>query len=396
MFNKQATHLIMISMMLNFASLLSSVFLNIFLWRITSDIIYIAQYNLVLYMVYTIFFPLCAYVLKKRSVILVLRISIVLQILYFTCIILSGERAADYIYIFGVITGISGAANANSINQLTVRFTDTENRSKFLSVSGTLNSIAAMISPMLSGMIIILFQELTGYYVIFTISIVLYIISFAMSSWFGEKTLSREFHFFKTFFSCPQAMIGVNATQFIIGVRDGIFGFLINILVFDIVQTESVFGAATSFSKFIVVLAYWAGSRWVNKNNLFKHLRYSMWLMFAAPIPLFILANQLGVISQMILDSIAAPLVAITLNSLIFNNVESSIKNDNLEELLAVREVWLDFGKVVGVVGFLLLYPMLSQMWIFIIVMVTNLCYVGSYHIFKLVERKNIASIYKG
>lgn len=386
----KTTKLMIISMLLNFATLLSSVFVNIFLWKITSDMMSIAKYNLVMYLVLTLVFPCFSFLSKKYSATLVFRISIIFQILYFVSIILSGDYAADFIYLFGVLTGIGTAASANSTNQLTVQYTDSDNRSWFLSVSGTLNSIAAMVSPIISGVLITLFSELTGYYVIFAISMVLYIVAFGMSAWFRERMPQRDFHFMKLFLHSPRAMKLVNATQCFIGIRDGIFGFLINILIFDIVRTESMFGAATALSKLVVVITYYIGSRSINRRNLYKHLQYSMWLMFAAPIPLFLIAGQTGVVLQMTMDAIASPLVAITLNSLMYNKIESVVQMDNLEELLAVKEVWLNTGKAIGVAGFMLLYPLLGQGWILTLILVTNLCYVLAYYIYKWMDKKNI------
>ncbi|MEG1752372.1 MAG: MFS transporter, partial [Christensenella sp.] len=353
------------------------------------------KYNLIVFLAYTLIFPLCSYISKKYSVTMVFRISIGFQILYFASIILSGDNASKYIYLFGILSGLSAAANANSMNQLTVQLTKPENRSMFFSISGTLNSIAAMVSPLISGMLITLFNELLGYYVVFGISMILYTIAFFISGWFDAKTPNRESHFFKQLFLRNKTLAFINLGQFTVGMRDGIFGFLINILVFDVVKTENIFGAATSFSKFIVVIFYFLGSKYIRKSNLFAHLKYSMWIMFAAPIPLFLLANEYGVILQMILDSIASPLVATTLNSISYNKIESEAKNDNLEECLAVKEVWLNAGKVVGIGGFMLLYPFLSSKYIFAIILVTNLCYVLSYYIYKFMESKKYNKNYR-
>lgn len=375
-----------ISVVLNLASLLSGVFVNIFLWKITSDMLSIAKYNLVMYLTLTLVFPLFSYLSKKHSATLVFRISIIFQILYYVSIIFAGERAGDFIYLLGILTGIGAAANANSTNQLTVQYTEPDNRSQFLSVSGTLNSIAAMVSPLIAGGIITISDELIGYYVVFGMSMILYIVAFGMSIWFSEKSPSGEFHFLNDFLHCPGPMKWVNATQVLIGVRDGVFDFLINILIFDIVQTESVFGAATSASKLIVVLSYLCGSRFINRSNLYKHLRYSMWLMFAAPIPLFLFSHQVSVVLQMTMNAIAAPLVAITLNSLMYNKIESVKRVDNLEELLAVKEVWLNTGKSAGAAGFICLYPLISRQGILAVLLITNLCYVFSYYIYRYVD----------
>jgi hypothetical protein len=98
---------------------------------------------------------------------------------------------------------------------------------------------------------------------------------------------------------------------------------------------------------------------------------------------LFFFASQWSVVAQIMMNSIASPIVAITLNSLMYNKVESIVEKDNLEELLAVKEVWLNIGKVIGVAGFMLLYPVLNTISIYIIVLVTNTCYILSYFIYK-------------
>lgn len=388
MFSKQAVRLMILLSMMSFASLLSNVFVNIFLWKITSDMRSLAIYNLTLYAACALTIPVFGWVMKRYSAMLVFRLSILFSIAYFSCIILCAGRIEQILYLLGTLSGIGTASNVNSSNQLTVRFTQPENRSRFLSYSNVLNSAASMVCPLISGVLIMLFDDLYGYYVLFGISIALYLASFVLCSWFEEQHAARPFRFFYTWRTCSPLLRRVNLTQFIIGLRDGIFDFLINVLIFDIVKNEGLFGAATSFSRLIIVIFYWAAGRWVHKDNLYKHLRYSMWLMWAAPIPLFVLANTPGMIAQTIMNAIAAPIVAITLNSLNFNSIERASRNDDLEESLALKEVCLNTGKATGVAIFLVMQSYLTTGWIYAILLILNLCYVASYYIYRGAERK--------
>lgn len=387
---KKAKQLIIISFVINTGTLLSGSFVSIFLWKITESIQSVARYNLVLFAIYAVVFPVFSWVSKRYSVTLVLRISLVFQILYFGSIIFMGQQAAGYLWLLSILSGIAAAANANSQNQLTIENTQPENRSIFVSYSGMLNSIAAMFSPLLSGFIIVLFPDMLGYYVMFFGSMALFIVAFFLVNWFSGKGSSASFTFFRSFYRSTKQLPGFYAGQFTVGVRDGIFGFLISILLFDVIQTESLFGAASALFKLVAIVCYFFGVRFIRRSNLWVHLRYSMWIMFAAPIPLFLFQNQFGVIGQMGLDAVASPLVAITLNSLIMNIIEGSAKqHNNLEELLAVKEVWLHLGKVAGVLMFILLEPVISRPAMYIIMLVTNLCYVFSYVMYKQIDIKN-------
>lgn len=386
MFNKKAKQLIILTIITTLASLLSSVFVNTFFFKVTSDLMPIATYNLCLCAASAVAFPLFGAVTKKIGSANVQRIGILLQIIYLGFIILMGSNVSRTVVLCGILSGIATSALAIAGSKLTIEYTDSGCRSAYLSASGTLTSFVSVISPIISGFIIARFVGLKGYYITFLLSLVLYAIAFILTVWFNEKPKKSRFGFLKMIKMRNTTFALLNFGQFAVGVRDGIFGFLISIMMFEIVKSEGVYGLTTSFAKLIVVGAYFLGVKFINPKNLFKWLRPSMWLMFAAPIPLFLLQNQLGLTSQIIMDSIASPLVAITLNSLIYNKLETIGKNGKTEEAIAVQQVWLNFGKVTGIASFMLLYPLLNYSAVLVIVLITNLCYVLSYFLFKRID----------
>lgn len=386
MFNKKAKQLIVMSIITTLASLLSNVFVNTFFLRVTSDLMPIATYNLCLCASSAVAFPLFGAATKKIGSANVQRAGILLQIMYLGFILLMGDNVSQMVVICGILSGVATSSMAIAGNKLTIEYTNTNCRSAYLSVSGTFTSIVSVVSPLISGFIIARFAGLKGYYITFLLSLVLYVIAFILTIWFNEKPKKSRFEFFQMLKLRNKTFALLNVGQFAVGVRDGIFGFLISIMMFEIVKSEGIYGITTSFAKLIVVAAYFLGVKFINPKNLFKWLRPSMWLMFAAPIPLFLLQNQLGLTAQIIMDSIASPLVAITLNSLIYNKLEKIGQNGKTEEAIAVQQVWLNFGKVAGIAGFMVLYPLLNYAAVLLIVLITNLCYVLSYFLFKRID----------
>lgn len=386
MINSQARRLIVVSMISALASSLSGIFVNTFLIRVNDDMIPIAAFNLSVYASAALSFPLFGACSKRFGAPGLQRLGILFQMSYLGGLLLFGRNIGHGIYLCGAMSGLSTAAGGIAGSCLTIAYTRSRDRSVFVSVSGTLTSVIAVISPLLSGFVIAGFEGLTGYYVTFGISLGLYVICLLLSFWFRLPPSAAAFDFRKAFFHPSRASSLFNTIWTIIGVREGLFGFLVSVMMFHIVKGEQLYGAATAVSKLIIVLTFFLCGKLIHYDGLLKSLRWSSWLMFLAPIPLFLFQNEYGLAAQLLLDAVASPIVAVGVNSQTYNLLEQLSRGNREEEAISVQSVWQNLGRAVGAGGFILLYSILSYPALLALALVINLCYVISYYLFRRIE----------
>ena len=386
MMNHQAKQLIIVSMISSLAASLSGVFVNTFLLRVNDDMIPIAAFNLAVYASAALFFPIFGACSKRLGAPWIQRFSILFQMAYLASLLLFGHNIGSGILLCGSLSGVSSAASGISGSLLTIAYTKSKDRNIYVSISGTLTSVLAVVSPLLSGFVIAGFDGLTGYYVTFGISLALYVVCLLLSFWFRLPPSASSFGFRRAFFHPGRASSLFNLIWTIIGVREGLFGFLISVMMFHIVKGERLFGLATAISKLIIVLTFLLCAKLIHYDGLLKSLRWSSWLMFLAPVPLFLFQNEYGLAAQLLLDAVASPIVAVGVNSQTYNLLERLSGGSRTEEAISVQSVWQNLGRALGAGGFMLLYPILSYPAILALALVTNLSYVASYFLFRRIE----------
>ena len=147
MINSQARRLIVVSMISALASSLSGIFVNTFLLRVNDDMIPIAAFNLSVYASAALSFPLFGACSRRLGAPGLQRLGILFQMAYLGGLLLFGRNIGYGIYLCGAMSGLSTAAGGIAGSCLTIAYTRSRDRSVFVSVSGTLTSVIAVISP---------------------------------------------------------------------------------------------------------------------------------------------------------------------------------------------------------------------------------------------------------
>src|SRR5205814_735485 len=145
-----------------------------------------------------------------------------------------------------------------------------QTRDKFNGLAGLLGSGAGMAAPWLSGYLITHMKDTSGYRLIFTISLIVFVIGVVVSFFLKKRKVQEQFHWLYGF-QCllkpahPWRKITVGLVAQ--GVREGVFGFLIILLVYIYTKNEmklgnfSLISSAVAFVSFMIV-GKWLKPRW--------------------------------------------------------------------------------------------------------------------------------------
>ncbi|MGL4391905.1 MAG: hypothetical protein ACRCSK_00490 [Fusobacteriaceae bacterium] len=396
-FRQEAKVLMTISGLFLFGFTLSSVFTDIFIFKLIDDLKIVSIYSICRYAGLLIFFPFGSYIGKKKDLGLVLKTALVAHAIFYLSIILLGDYTKNFLYVLGFIFGFAQAFYYVAMNQLSIEVTTAENRSKFLAISGIINSVAIIIPPIIAGILIRSFKGLTGYYFMFGVTLIIFGAAGFLSRGLTVKCRYKNFNFWYSVTIYRKEWFLLNVAHFIVGLRDGVVAFLINIVVYRTASSnENDVGMFAAVSATLVTLTYMITVKFIRKENTLKYMKNINWLMILAPLCLFLFKNKFGIYGYAIFNSIATPALSIGLVSIAYAIIEVYSKKYRQIEYLAVREVYSNAGRVLGIFLFILVSKKIDSPMIMYFVMALNCCYMVAYIIYaKVYKSMNKSLVYK-
>jgi MFS transporter, YQGE family, putative transporter len=342
---------------------LSNTFVNIFIWKVDESFVAIALYNIGAYLLMPVAFTLAGMMSDHLHIAFTLRIGVGLHILFYAIVLFIGETAAAFPYLLGALIGLAGGFYWFSFNMLSLSYTEAGKRDGFFSLNGIANAIAGMIAPPLSGLLITYedrFGGLSGYHVIFGISLALFFVGGWLSMKLTAGKLSRQFCLQKAFSALRikdwRMTIVASAVY---GLREGVFLFLISLLMYITTESELKLGNFLLLQGGLSFVSFFIVGKLASEKNRLRILGYgAIGMAFAATLFL------LPVTSGMILlygacIAIAIPFFLIPLQAYVFDEISHlESETGRRAEHVIVREIFSNTGRVIGIIAFLLLVIM--------------------------------------
>lgn len=354
---KEAKVLLVISALFTFAIGLSNIFVNVFFWKQTNEFTVIATYHLMHYIATPITFILAGVLAKRKNGIWSLRIGLLTYALFFMLILFMGNRGTLYIYILGIIYGMATGFYWLAFNTLSFDFTHMNNRDTFNGFNGSAAGIAAAISPMIAAYIISIFRGTRGYYVVFALTLSVFMVLVLISMLLKCKNYGYRLDFRRVFSrNCSEWSI-IRTSTALWGFRDVIIVFLINILTIEATKSELSLGKLTLVSSLISSASYVL----VQKVIKPPHRRLSILIgtigSLAAVLGLTARVGYGTLVFYIIVDALFLPFFLIQLNSATFNVIERNHEKDMRIEYMINKDLVLNGGRIISV---LILIIMLS------------------------------------
>lgn len=353
---KNAKVLLIVSMLFSFATGLSGIFINVFFWRQTNDFVVIVIYNLIHYIATPITFLLAGIIAKKKNGILPLRLGLLTYALFYWLILFVGNKGIPYIYGLGVVFGMAVGFYWLAFNTLSFDLTDVNNRDTFNGLNGSCCGIAAAIAPITSAYIINRFTGIRGYNIVFTTTLVIFLLLILISVILKCNNYSSKLNYKKIFSSnCEEWKVIQKATVFW-GIRDVIIVFLVNILIIETTKSE------LSLGKFTLAASLISSAAYILVQKIIKPARRKISILigtigsFAAVLGLAISIEYKTLLIYTVADAFFLPFFIIQLSSSTFNVINKAHEEDMRIEYMINKDIALNLGRVIsGVILILLL-----------------------------------------
>lgn len=332
---------------------MAGLFLNIYLWRLTEDLTINALFNVINFAVGPFIFALGGYIVKRFDRMLVYRLGIVLNAIFYLLVIIVGERVPDYYVLFAILTGIAGGFYWVGYLVLQYDVSTDQNRVRYLAINMITFNSAGLLGPFLAGTIIQRMDGLKGYITIFIIAFIMFVLASVVSTRIKATVKQKKAYYLKYMGIVMKKnktfVKGLLAFTFL-GLFQGIMLFLPNILLFQALGREDYVGYLTVLFSLIIVSMGFVISKFAKKDNTKLYvLMTTISISLAAALLLF--GIQLWtVILFMIVHSFSNPLLVNSLTSYYYRIIgKLPLKGGLKTESVVAREFFLNSGRCIGI-----------------------------------------------
>ncbi|OFW75229.1 MAG: hypothetical protein A2201_01860 [Alicyclobacillus sp. RIFOXYA1_FULL_53_8] len=354
----QALWLLLVNGIFTLSVALSNTFVNIYLWKVDRSYSSIVWYNLLIYLTIPVAFIFSGWFAKRRDAVFTLRIGITLHAVFYGLSLIGGTKIATLPAVIGAVMGTAAGFYWLSFNMLSFKDSQSGGRERFYGLNGVIGAMAGMAAPFLAGYIISAedrFGGLSGYHIIFTLSLALFLFAALISFRLRDQETSGPLFLGKAFQAWrvrPWRMVLLGC--FAYGMREGVFLFLIGLLMYIATGSELKLGEFVLLQSGLSTISFFAVSRFVKPRRRLWVLGVGALSMLAAALLFLFPINARLILIYGSAIALALPLFLIPFQGVVFDGVSALDKTNTIYmEHIIVREVFENAGRVVGIVAFL-------------------------------------------
>lgn len=345
--------------------------INIYFWRITHNIAFLVEYNLISDFALVLVYIFGGKIAKEYNRFLPLRIGSVLQAVYLALIIFLKNDIVLYIIPVAIFVGIAQGAYWLSDDLLKLDLTNPNNRLKFSASFRILQSTANSVVPLIASILVIADGGLFhSYSRIFILAIVFTIFVFISSFFISQK---------KKFESSKYDFIGVsrelvkdkNIRIALIGTGlsyvSGYMTIPLGLLLFVSSGTELSYGSYQFITVLIVVVISYLGGKYFSRKDYKNILIYGGIANFVFVFILFVSQSYGAILLYGILTALFSfsysPQFLLTQDAFNMHCKDQEECIDKRVEYIALQQIFVNVGRGLGCIPLLFLGT-LSVPWV--------------------------------
>jgi MFS family permease len=331
------------------------VFINTLLYRVSGgEMSIVIIYRGMVYFSTAVFFYLAAYVSQKKSPVFTVRLGVSSMLLTYALLFVFIDYAPELKYLIAVLNGFAGGFYWSGHATLIPHYTTKDNRDIAIAVTGIIGGVMALFVPVLSGFVIMFMPEISGYRVMFGVCMLSVLIQlYFISKFHPVEQKHNESQIKLAIRLCIRKLTFrlMLSYEFIKGLREGVFMFMLNMLLFDIVTNESIVGINTFFTGFMAITGSWVYGKAVCQS---RRVKYSFLGVLMPFLICLILLWRMDMVTMMIFTATNSFLQLFFLYSYANTTFDVVAQNKLTRkasaESLAIRETAMMFGRVLGLV----------------------------------------------
>ncbi|MCD1259309.1 MFS transporter [Paenibacillus athensensis] len=353
----QAMLLLAVNALFTIGNSLSGTFVGVYLWKAKHDFALIGWFTLVTFLTMALTFWVAGKWVKEHNKMNCLRIGVAVSAVFYLLVLWLGTTSVHYIVPLGMVQGISTGLFWLAFNVVYFEVTDPDSRDRFNGWVGLLSSIAGMVAPWVSGGLIVRLGGVNGYRLIFSLSLGIFVLGVVVSFFLKKRKAEGSYEWLlavrclKRKDTPWRRVFAALAAQ---GVREGVFGFMIGLLVYLATQSEGRLGNFTLVTSSVGLVSYWAVGRYIKPRFRLWAMLVGAGLMVAVIVPFFWQVSYVTLLIFGVTVALVFPLYTIPMVSAVFDLIGSDAESARQrEEYVVLRELGLNAGRVVGALLFI-------------------------------------------
>lgn len=362
---KQARLLLTVHGLFAAANALSGTFVNVYLWKARHDFSLIGWFTFVHHLTMALTFWVAGKWVKEHNKMNCLRAGVAVSAVFYSLVLWFGERAADHFIVLGVVQGLSAGLFWLAFNVVYFEVTSPDDRDRFNGWTGLLGSGAGMLAPWISGMIIVRMEATAGYRFIFSLSAIVFVLG-VIVSFFLKKRKSEGAYDWWLAVSCLKqkdtAWRKVVPALMAQGVREGVFGFMIALLVYVQTGNESKLGSFSLITSAVSLLSFMITGRLLKPRHRKAAMLIGACALVLMIVPFFWQVSFITLLVFGVGVGIFFPMYTIPMISTVFDLIGGDAESaKRREEYIVLREHALNAGRLLGTGIFILAVSMTTS-----------------------------------
>lgn len=332
---------------------LESVFVNTLLYRVRPDISIVILYRGITYVASAVTIQIAAYLAQKKTPIVVIRTGGALYLLMYAVLFFGLDHMQYCMYLTATLAGAAGAFYWTGHNVLVSHYTTRENRDVGIAVLGVIQGVAALFVPVISGFVISAMPNPNlGYRVMFGVGMLL-----AAGQVYFQRRLepvaqARHESKLKLALKLYRKKASYRlflVNDFLRGFRDGTFGFILSMLLFQIIMSETLIGINSFLTGVLSITGSWAYGKLVTPSTRARACLIAALCLIGGCSLLFVSAGAPAIILFSVLNAFFAFFIGNSCGNCTFDVVtQNETTRSCVGEALAIRELALALGRVGG------------------------------------------------
>ncbi|GFR38575.1 hypothetical protein PRECH8_18710 [Insulibacter thermoxylanivorax] len=340
------------------ANALSGTFVNVYLWKMSRNLALIGWFALCHQAALGLTFWLAGRWVKEHNKMHSLRLGMLVSAIFYLLVLFLGPKAPHYVYGLGIVQGIAAGLFWLAYNVVYFEITEPHNRDRFNGWAGLLGAGAGMAAPWLSGYLISRMAETKGYMLIFSLSLGVFLVGVVFSLFLKKRRVDGSYEWLHGIRCLREPgspwrrIVPALAMQ---GMREGVFIFVITLLVFISTGNEMKLGNYSLITSAVSLFAFYLAGRWLRPKRRIPAMLLGAILITLAITPFFWEVNYTTLLIFGIGVSLFHPLYIIPMTSTVFDFIgrdeESAAQR---VEYVVLRELALNAGRMAGTILFIL------------------------------------------
>ncbi|PYI53167.1 MFS transporter [Paenibacillus flagellatus] len=356
-FDSQTRLLLLVNALFGAANALSGTFVNVYLWKAKSDFALIGWFAFAHQVTMALTFWAAGKWVKEHNKMNSLRLGVAISAVFYTIVLVLQQQAVHYVWLLGAVQGLSSGFFWLAFNVVYFEVTSPENRDRFNGWAGLLGSGIGMIAPWISGWLITGMPGTNGYRLIFAISLGVFVVGVVFSFFLKKRKVPGTYEWAHGYRTLAQrrgpwkTVFGALVAQ---GIREGVFGFLIGLMVYIATSNEMKIGNFSLITSAVALFSFYAVGKWLKPAYRKGGMIVGVLAMILVIVPFFWQVSYATLLVFGIGTALFIPLYTVPMTSSVFDIIGQDRESaEHRVEYVVLRELGLNFGRMLGTLAFI-------------------------------------------